>query len=294
MEHRPSPVAVITGATSGIGRWIALGLSRANYHVVIVCRDAARGKAACDWITEHVPDARLDVRLADLTILNSTHALGLAVLAAYPRIALLVNNAGMFSARRRTTVEGHDAVLAVNHLSPFILADALGGALQAGAPSRIVNTGSSSSDRSRIDPDNLELKQNWGMIRAYARSKLAMMMATFARADRLRGSGVVANVVHPGTVATGLIREGGPIGVAWRVMGPFLRTEEQGADSPLHVALAPKWAAITGCYVKDRVAVRPNVRASNAALIQRVDTATRVLVEQTIPFETGDRSYLRR
>jgi NAD(P)-dependent dehydrogenase (short-subunit alcohol dehydrogenase family) len=90
------------------------------------------------------------------------------------------------------------------------------------------------------------------MVRAYSRSKLAMMITTFARAERLRGGGVVAHVVHPGAVATDLVRESGAIGIAWRLMAPLLRSEEQGADTPLHVALAPDWATVTGAYVKDR------------------------------------------
>jgi NAD(P)-dependent dehydrogenase (short-subunit alcohol dehydrogenase family) len=214
-----------------------------------------------------------------LSLLGVTHRVGLAIAAAHPRIGVLVNNAGMFAARRKVTAEGHEAVLAVNHLSPFVLTNALEGALRAGAPSRIVNVGSSTSDRARIDPDDLELTRRWGMVRAYGQSKLAMMMATFARAERLRGSGVVANVVHPGTVATGLIRERGLIGVAWRLMAPFVRTEEQGADTPLHVALAPEWATITGAYVKDRAAARPNKRACDMSLVRRVEGVTRILAE---------------
>ena len=281
--NQAGQVAVVTGASGGIGRWIALGLACAGCHVVLICRDAARGEAACSWIVEHVPGAVLELRLADLRSLGATRRLGLEVAADHPRIGVLVNNAGMFTARRQVTAEGHDAVLAVNHLSPFVLTDELEGALRADVPSRIVNVGSSTSDRARIDPNNLELTRHWGMVRAYGRSKLAMMMATFVRAERLRGSGVVANVVHPGMVATGLIREPGPIGAAWRLMAPFLRTEEQGADTPLHVALAPIWETKTGAYVKDRTAVRPNIRATNASLLQQVDAATRTLIGRTIP-----------
>jgi NAD(P)-dependent dehydrogenase (short-subunit alcohol dehydrogenase family) len=229
-----------------------------------------------------VPASSTDLRLADLRSLHGTHRLGLEIAAAHPRLGVLVNNAGMFAARRQVTAEGHEAVLAVNHLAPFVLTDALEGALRAGAPSRIINVGSSTADRARLDPDDLELTRRWGMVRAYSRSKLAMMMATFARAEHLRGSGVVANVVHPGAVASGLIREGGPIGAAWRLMAPFQLTEEQGADMPLHAALAPEWAGITGTYVKGRVAVRPNPRALDAALVGKVDAITRALVEGTI------------
>jgi NAD(P)-dependent dehydrogenase (short-subunit alcohol dehydrogenase family) len=282
MDQTGREVAVVTGATGGIGRWIALGLARAGHHVILVCRDRARGDAVTDWIAQHAPLSSTELRLADLSSLRATRRLGDGIADAHPRLSLLVNNAGIFTARRQLTVEGRELVLAVNHLAPFVLTDALEGALRAGAPSRIINVGSSTSDRARINPEDLELARRWGMQRAYGRSKLALMMSTFARAGRLRGSGVVANVVHPGMVATGLIREKGAIGVAWRLMAPFLLTEEQGAATPLYAALAPDWTTITGAYVKHRVAVRPNPRALDPVLVERVDSVTRALVAQTI------------
>jgi NAD(P)-dependent dehydrogenase (short-subunit alcohol dehydrogenase family) len=274
-------VSVVTGATGGIGRWIALGLAQADHHVVLVCRDAEKGHMLSAWIREHAPAASTELRLADLSSLRAARHLGEEIAAAHPRLAVLVNNAGMFTARRTTTVEGHDIVIAVNHLAPLVLTDALEGALRAGRRSRIVNVGSSTSDRARIDPDNLELVRHWGMVRAYGRSKLAMMMSTFVRAQRLRGSGVVANVVHPGMVATGLVRERGAIGFAWRLMGPFLRSGQQGADTPLQVALAADWEAVSGAYVKDRASVRPNRRALDPVLLDQVEAASRALAARS-------------
>jgi hypothetical protein len=90
-------------------------------------------------------------------------------------------------------------------------------------------------------------------------------------------------VVHPGAVATNLVRETGAIGMAWRLMAPLLRTEEQGADTLLRVALAPDWATVTGAYVKDGTAVRPNRRALDPVPAVRVDAATRALIEAAIP-----------
>ncbi len=278
----PRQVSVITGATGGIGRWIALGLARAGHHVVLVGRDAGRAAAAASWIAEHAPSSSTEVRLADLASLRASRTVGEEIAAAHPRLGLLVNNAGVFLARRQVTAEGLERVIAVNHLAPFVLTDALEGALRAGAPSRIVNVGSSSSDRATIEPDDLELARRWGMVRAYSQSKLALMMATLARAERLRGSGVVANVVHPGTVATGLVREPGVIGAAWRLMAPFLLSEERGADTPLHVCLAPDWAGVTGAYVKRRAAVQPNPRALDPTLVRRVDAATMALAARAL------------
>lgn len=279
-------VAVVTGATGGIGRWIALGLAGAGHHVVLVCRDAGRGAAVQGWIAGQVPGASTSVRVADLAQLRAARAVGRAIAAEHGVVAVLVNNAGMFAARRTETAEGHEAVLALNHLAPYVLADALEPALLAaaagGAAARIVNVGSSTSDRARIDPDDLEGIRRWGYLHAYGQSKLALLIATRVRAVRLTGTGVVANTVHPGTVATGLIREAGPIGWAWRLMRPFVLTERQGADTPLHVATSPDWAGRTGEYVKRRNPAAPNRRALDPALAAAVEARTRALIARTL------------
>ena len=145
------------------------------------------------------------------------------------------------------------------------------------AAPRIVNIGSSTSDRARIDPEDLEGARHWSMVHAYSQSKLALMMQTFGWARRLKGTGVVANVVHPGTVATKLVRANGAVGLAWRVMAPFIATEEQGADTPLHVALAPEYGSVTGVYVKRRRIVRPNRLALDNDLVEQVWVATETL-----------------
>ena len=117
------------------------------------------------------------------------------------------------------------------------------------------------------------------MVRAYGRAKLAQMATTFTLAERLAGTGVTANVVHPGAVATGLVRSPGVIGLSWKLMAPFLLSEEQGADTPLHVALAPEVDAVTGRYFKKRQPVRPNRRALDPALRARIWSATEALLD---------------
>ena len=268
------PIAIVTGATGGIGRWIALGLARAGHHVILIGRDRTRGEAAQRWIAEQAPGAGTELLLCDLSLLSQTRQAGAAILSRHPQIAVLVNNAGIFDARPVITTEGHCRVLATNHLSPFVLTQTLLPALAAGAPSRIVNIGSSTSDHARIDPDNLVLGRRWAMRRAYSQSKLAMMMTTFALARRLEGSGVVANVVHPGLVASGLVRSGGIIGLVWRCLASLALSEEQGAQTPLCAALAPEFAAASGVYFKDRRIVTPNRRALDPVVVERVWRAT--------------------
>ena len=277
-------IAVVTGATSGIGRWIALGLARAGVSLVLPSRSEAGGIAVRDWLLERVPAATVDLVSADLSSMNSTTEAARLIRERHPAINLLVNNAGVFRAKRERTAEGHDLVLAVNHLAPFVLMRELRPALLAGGASRIVTVGSSTSDKAGIDPDDLELRRGWTMTRAYGRSKLAVMCATFETARLLADTGVTANVVHPGMVATNLVRSGGPIGLVWRALRPWVRTEEQGADTPLHVCLAPDLVRVTGCYFKDRVSVTPNKRALDPALCRRVWEATeRLAPEAGVP-----------
>jgi NAD(P)-dependent dehydrogenase (short-subunit alcohol dehydrogenase family) len=266
------PVSVVTGSTSGIGRWIALGLARAGHTVVLVARDPQRAETTAAWIKEAVPAARLDIEVADLALLGATRHAATSIAARHPAIDVLVNNAGVFSTKREVTAEGYECVIAVNHLSPFVLTHALIPALTAGA--RIVNTGSSTADRARIWPNDLELKQNWGMVRAYSQSKLALTMTTLGWARRLQGTGIVANVVHPGAVATSLVRAQGAVGLGWRIMAPFLLTEAQGADTPLHVALSPEFQGVSGAYVKKRKIVAPNPLALETTLVEQVWQAT--------------------
>lgn len=263
-------VAIVTGATSGIGRWIALGLVRAGLHTVLVVRDAGRGAATRAWIAERAPGGTSEVIEADLSLLEQARAAAERIAAKHPRLAVLVNNAGLFSERRRVTAEGHELVLAVNHLAPFVLTQALIDALRNGGPARIVNVGSAASDDTRIDLNDLEGVRNWSRMRAYAQSKLALMMATFAWAERLDGTGVTANVVHPGVVATNIGKVPGLVGIAWTVMMPFMLNAERGADTPVHVALAPELEGVSGRYFKRRKQVQPNPLARDPALAARL------------------------
>lgn len=272
------PVAVITGANRGIGRWIALGLAATDHHVVMVVRDRGRGEAARRWIAVHCPGAATELVEADLSTVAATRAAGAAIAAAHPAVAVLVNNAGLFTPARTETADGHEMTLAVNHLAPFVLTGVLEGALRAGPGARVVNVGSTASDRTGIDLDDLESRRRWSIWGAYARSKLAVLMASFEWARRLEGSGVTVNVVHPGLVKTDIGDVGGLVGIGWRVLSAFGITEEQGADTPLFVAVSPRVAGRTGVYWKQRAPARPNRRALNPALCTRLWRETEKLV----------------
>ena len=184
---------------------------------MLIGRHRARGDEALDWIRNRVPDARAELLVADLSSTAAARQAGMLIDARYPEIDLLVNNAGTFCARREETAEGHERVIATNHLSPFVLTRALVPALRAAAErsggARIVNVGSSTSDRARIDPADLEGHRRWGMVRAYAQSKLALMMVTFGWAKRLEATGSWPMSCTRARWRRGLVRE------SWRLSG---------------------------------------------------------------------------
>ncbi|GAB0119199.1 SDR family NAD(P)-dependent oxidoreductase [Acidisoma sp. 7E03] len=265
--------AVVTGATGGIGRWIARGLAEAGFSVSLIARDAARAQAARDWLLAETPGADIDLFLADLSLIGETRAVASAIRAAHPVIGLLVNNAGLLAPVREMTAEGHEKTLATNLLSPLALTEALLPALGAGAPSRVVMIGSSTSDRARLDPEDLDLIHGWRMSRAYARSKLALLMMSRLWAERLAPQGITVNVVHPGLVATRIVRHGGLDEAAWRLMRPFMLSAEQGAVTPLYACLAPEMEGQTGLYLKRRRPVSPNPLVLHAELLTRLEAA---------------------
>ena len=184
------PIAIVTGATRGIGRWIALGMARAGHHVVMIGRDRARGVATQTWIDHQVPRASTatsDSRsLAAIRNAECRQAYRRPLLAHF---SVDQQRRGLRIHTELSTEEGHDRVLATNLLCPFVLTQVLLPLLVAGAPSRIINIGSSTSDRAQIDPDALVLGRRWAMRRAYSQSKLALMMTTFRLANRLRRNG---------------------------------------------------------------------------------------------------------
>lgn len=172
-------------------------------------------------------------------------------------------------------------ILAVNHLAPFLLTQELLPLLRRSAPARIVNVGSATSDRARIDLDDLQSSRRpglFGMTAAYAQSKLLLMVATFELARRIEGTGITANVVHPGLVRTKIADRGGVAGLAWTLAEPFMASPERGAETSIHVATAPELASVSGRYFKRRRVVEPNPLALDRELAVRVWRATEALV----------------
>ena len=258
---------LVTGASAGIGRATAAALARMGANVLMASRSRERGEAAVRAIAEEVSGARLHLLLADLSTLEGVHALADQTLAASDRLDVLVNNAGLYTRQRECSTDGFEMQFAVNHLAPYLLTALLRERLEASAPARIVTVSSEAHRRGRIDFDDIHGERRYSGLGAYTQSKLANLLFTRELARRLSGTGVTANAAHPGVVATRLLFEGfGPL----RLLGPFLKTPEQGARTIVHVASAPALERLTGLYFVDGESARPSARARDDDAARRL------------------------
>jgi len=271
-------IALVTGATSGIGQETAVGLAARGAQVVLVGRDRARAEAARKDVSERSGNPRVDVLLADFASLDAVRGLAREFNERYPALHLLVNNAGVAMTERVLTVDGYESTLAVNHLAPFLLTHLLRDRLIAGA-ARIVNVASDAHKFVRgFNFEDPMSERGFGFpstvtgMRVYGMSKLANILFTVELARRLEGTPVTANAVHPGGVATRLgTNNPGLLGkVIPLAMRPFFKTPEQGAATSLYVATAPELATTNGRYFADSRERQPTAAAREGAAARRL------------------------
>ena len=263
-------VAVVTGASSGIGLHTALGLARAGMRVVMTGRDRERTEAARRLVTERSGSNRIEVLLADLSRLAEVRRLAEEILAGHDRLDVLVNNAGLFSPRYRLSADGFELTFAVNHLAPFLLTNLLLDRLKASAPPRIITVASEAHRRNRLDIGDLTRPRDWTMRRAYGRSKLCNILFTRELASQLDPNEVVATCLHPGVVATGIGQRGGLAELGWRLAKPFMLSPEKGAETPVFLATVPDPRPFHGGYVIRKALAQPDPIALDKGLARRL------------------------
>ena len=258
--------AVVTGASSGIGRHTALGLARTGMRVVMVARDRDRTEAARRFVIEGSRSDRVTIALADFSSLNQVRRLADEILAANGRLDLLVNNAGLMSPKYRFSFDGFELTFAVNHLAPFLLTNLLLERLEASSPARIVIVASEAHHGHRLNLNTLGQPHDWSIIRAYGRSKLCNILFTRELAARLSGSRVAATCPHPGIVATAIGQRGGLPELVWRLMKPFMASPHKGAETSLFLATVPDPEPFHGGYVIGKSLTQPDPMALNRKL----------------------------
>ncbi len=213
--------------------------------MVLACRDVTKGAAVREEIAGDTGNHNLDVRRVDLADPASIRSFAADFRATGSRPDVLVNNAGILSFRRTLTPGGLETTFAVNVLAPFLLTELLLPVLEASAPSRVVNVGSATHYRGRVDFDNLQGEREYRFLRAYSSSKLEVLLLTYEFAGRLGKSGVAVNCVHPGGIRTGLY-DGLPRG--FRFVRLFMRNPAYGAEPVIRLASASDLRGVTGRY----------------------------------------------
>jgi retinol dehydrogenase 14 len=264
-------VAVVTGGSSGIGREVAVGLAARGATTVIVGRGRDRVAEIAAAIAEATGNRSVEtVGITDLALRSDTEAAGRELLQRYPRIHILVNNAGAYFARRETTSEGFERTFALNVLSPFLLTSRLAPRLVESAPARVVNVSSAAHYGASVDFSDLQNRPPYRGYRAYGRSKLELLLLTREFARRFEGTGVTVNAVHPGFVASGFgSNNGGRVAVGLAVVKfLFAKSVRRGAAVPLFAATDSSLTGLTGQYISGRK-VKPGSPASRDMLAAR-------------------------
>ena len=272
--------ALVTGATGGIGLATAVALAGLGARVGVVGRDEKRTAAAVQAVLAVPGSGGADGFLADFSDQREVRALAAEVLAAHPRLDVLVNNAGGYWSDRHVSADGLEWTFAVNHLAPFLLTSLLEERLRESAPARIVTVASDAHRAGRIEFDDLQAERGYAGMRAYAQSKLANILFTRELARRLSGSGVAAYSVHPGTVRTGFAREdaGRLFSLVLRAGALLMKSPEQGAHTSVYAASSPELVGRTGEYLaKSRVA-KPSARAQDDVAAARLWSVSEDLV----------------
>jgi retinol dehydrogenase-14 len=246
-------VVLITGGTSGIGKAAATALAGMGANVVITGRNEERGKQALQEIRQESGNDGVELILADLAVQDEVRRLSEEFRKRHGRLDALVNNAGLVLSQRTETTDGIETQLAINHLAPFLLTNLLLDLLKESAPSRIVTVSSDGHRWGKIDLDDLQSRKRYRGMQVYGTTKLANIMFTYELAERLEGTGVTANCMHPGGVNTNFgNNQGGPMSLLFRLFKPFMRTPEQGADTLIYLASSPEVEGMTGKYLVER------------------------------------------
>lgn len=258
-------ICLVTGATSGIGREIAVGLARMGGTVVLVGRSRLRCEDAVKQVALQAgkPVDAIQYLVADLASQVSIRSAAEDFRDRFDNIDVLINNAGVFRARREISADGIEYTLAVNHLAPFLLTNLLMEMIRA-CRARVVTTSSIAHKSGRIDFGDLQFeKRRYGGIRAYSQSKLANILFTKELANKLEGRGT-ANCFHPGGVRTNL-SQGNPwyYRLLWSLASPFLLSPEKGADTGVYLASSADVEGRSGRYFVKRKEVTPSAEADN-------------------------------
>lgn len=262
---------LVTGATNGIGKVTALELARQNYRVLITSRDAAKGQQMLQELQAQNSNTVPELFVGDLSSMADVRHIAAEVCSRYPRLDVLINNAGGLFDKRQLTVDDFEFTFAFNHLTYFLLTSLLLPSLNAAGNARVVNVSSSGNHLAQMRWEDLQYQTGYSGWRAYWQSKLMNVLFTLAMARHLQNSGVTCNVLHPGIVNTGFGKTTtGLNGILSWAANLAAISPEQGAQTSIYLATSPAVDGVSGQYfVKQKVA-RANPVAYDQAAQERL------------------------
>jgi NAD(P)-dependent dehydrogenase (short-subunit alcohol dehydrogenase family) len=265
-------ICIITGATDGIGLESAARLGALGARLILVGRNRSKGEAALRTLRTRVPGVVAEIHYADLSHRDEIIRLAPELLNAAPRIDVLLNNAGALFTRRELTTDGLERTFALNHMGYFLLTHLLRERIVASAPARIVNVASEAHRKGNLDFEDLQCSYDYKGVQAYQRSKLCNILFTRELARRLSGSGVTANSLHPGFVASSFgDNNHGPFRLAFGLAKRFVAIPvERGAETPVYVASSQEIQEVTGRYFDKCRERAPNAAAQDDRAAHRL------------------------
>jgi retinol dehydrogenase-12 len=246
------PICLITGATDGIGKVTATALAGKGYAVVLAARNEAKAAIVTREIVESTGNRDVDYLTAALRSLAQLLRLAETFTQRYPRLDVLINNAGVIMPRRVLTDDGYETTFQVNYLAQFYLTQLLLHELEKSPPGRVINLTSSVYRAGKFDPNNLQSENRFSTIGTYAASKLCVLLFTIELAHRLAPTGVTANAVHPGIVRTPMMRgaQGVFRAISYAAL-PFSLSPDKGAATSVLLASSPDPTQVSGQYFTD-------------------------------------------
>jgi NAD(P)-dependent dehydrogenase (short-subunit alcohol dehydrogenase family) len=266
----PSQVFIVTGATSGIGKALAVDLAKLGEMVVIVARDAERGNATLEEIRLATQNANVHLQLCDLSILSSVRNLAEILRSKYETIDVLINNAGVYKRKRSVTVDGFEEMFAANHLGPFLLTnlvlEKLQAAVQTHGSARVLNITAPSTIP--LNFDDLQGERSFNSLNAFGATKMANLLFTLELARQLENTGITVNAVHPGLARSELMKEGSfLIRLLTRLISP---PPEKVSGAILQAATAHEFEKLTGRFLHNGKEIDVPAYAHDRAAQQRL------------------------
>lgn len=265
-------ITAITGATSGVGRSAAEALASAGSGLILVCRNRAKAESAADELrAAHGITVR--VVIADLARLPEVRKAADEIAAITPRLHILVNNAGLHLTTRHLTPEGNELVFTVNHLASFLLTRALIPLMQQSWPARIIQVNSQGHRFGGLDLDDVKWeKRRYRGIKGYGASKTAQLLTVWELSERLAGTGVTINAMHPGAVKSNIGADNGALyGIYNRfLVQPLLKDPSVAGSAIRYLAAAPEQEQVSGLYYNLTIQEMPAKHARDRVVGRRV------------------------